>query len=115
MVLKVLSDIFIQAGESLSNGVDCTEGAIVRLTMSEFWTPANISFQISSDGDRYNNLVDTNGQEYVMTVVPGSAVVLGQYAAFLRAIAFLKIRSGTSSSPVLQGELRSFAIAIEVP
>jgi hypothetical protein len=115
MALKVISDIYIEEGESLSNGADCTEGAIVRLTMSEFWTPANISFQISSDGDKYNNRVDVNVQEYVMPVVPGSAVVLGQYAGFLRAIAFLKIRSGSSGNPVPQEERRSFAVAIEVP
>lgn len=114
MTLSIISGIRIEEGETLSSGADCTAGAIVRLTMSEFWTPANISFQISSDGDKYNNLVDTNGQEYVMPVVPGSAVVLGQFAGFLRAIAFLKIRSGTSDNPVPQEEAREFAIALEV-
>lgn len=115
MALKVLSDIYIEAGESLSNGVDCTEGQIVRLTMSEHWTPANISFQISSDGELYNNLVDRRGEELSMAVVPGSAVILSQFEEFLKAVAFLKIRSGTSTHPVPQEERRSFAVAIEVP
>jgi hypothetical protein len=115
MALEIVEDIFIEEGESLSSGADCTGGEIVRLTMSEHWTPANITFQISSDGKLYNDLVNVDGQEFTMPVVPGSAVVLGQYAAFLRAIAFLKIRSGTRQFPVPQEELRSFAIALEVP
>ena len=115
MVLKVMSDINIEAGESLSNGVDCTEGPLVRLTMSEFWTPANISFQISWDGERYNNLVGMNGEEKVMPVTPGSAVVLAQLGDALKAVQFLKIRSGTSTNPVPQEERRSFAVAIDVP
>ena len=115
MALKLANEIHIQTGESLSDGADCREGQIVRLTMSRLWTPANISFQISTDGDQYNDLVDTNGEEYVMPVVPGSAVVLGQYANFLRAIAFIKIRSGTSENPVEQEDLRSFSFALEVP
>ena len=115
MTLQVISDINIQAGESLSNGVDCTAGTLVRLTMSEFWTPANLSFQISSDGDKYNNLVNLNGEEYVMPVVPGSAVIVAQLGDALKAISFIKFRSGTSTNPVPQEERRQLAVAIDVP
>jgi hypothetical protein len=114
MTLKVISDIYIEAGESLSNGVDLTEGPLVRLTMSEHWTPANISFQISSDGELYNNLVGMDGQEKVMAVTAGSAVVLAQLGDALKAVQFLKIRSGTSTNPVPQEERRSFAVAIDL-
>ena len=78
------------------------------------WTPANLTFLISSDGEFYNDLVDTKGQAFQMPVVPGSAVVVGQFAEFLRAIAFLKFRSGTKENPVPQAALRDFAIAIDV-
>ena len=115
MPLHVISDIYIQAGESLSNGADCTAGTLVRLTMSEHWTPANLSFQISSDGELYNNLVNTNGEEYVMRVVPGSAVIVAQLGDALKAISFIKFRSGTSKDPVPQDERRSLAVAIDVP
>jgi hypothetical protein len=113
MPLQVLNGPFIQPSESLSDGIDCSAGAIVRLTMPGNWTPANLTFQISSDGAMYNNLVNTDGEEIQIRVVAGSAVVLAQFADYLRAIAFLKVRSGSSEHPVEQAELREFAVAIE--
>jgi hypothetical protein len=115
MPLQIIEGPDIEAGESLSNGVDCTAGEIVRITMSEFWTPANISFQISSNGELYNDLFDKDGNEIIMEVVPGTAVVLKGAGDWTKAYAFVKIRSGGRDSPVPQEERRQFAIAIEVP
>jgi hypothetical protein len=115
MTLKVLNGPFIEVAEALSDALDCSEGAIVRLTMPGGWTPANITFQISTDGAMFNNLVDRNGDEIQMAVVPNAAVVLSQFDEYLKAVTFLKIRSGTSEYPVSQDELREFAVAIEVP
>lgn len=115
MSLEVLNGPFIQEGESLSDGLDCTGGELVRITMPGQWTPANITFQISSDGQMYNNLVDRHGDEISIAVVAGSAVVVSQFGDYLKAVAFLKIRSGTSSHPVEQKELRQFAVAVEPP
>lgn len=113
-MLAVLNGPVIEAGESLSDGVDCSGGNIVRLTMPADWTGANITFAISSDGNGYNDLVGFDGQEVTIgPVVPGSAVVLAQFGEYLRAIAFLKIRSGTRSHPVVQKQRREFAVAIE--
>jgi hypothetical protein len=112
--LKVLNGPFIQPGESLSDGVDCTAGEIVRLTMPGAWTPANISFQISSNGEFYNDLFGMDGKEIIMDIEPASAVVL-KGRDWAKAYAFVKIRSGTRGFPVAQKELREFAIALEVP
>lgn len=115
MALEILNGPYIQAGESLSDGLDCTGGSIVRITMPAQWTPANLTFQISSDGTGYNDLVDRNGDDIMVVVVPGSALVVAQYGDFLKAVAFLKVRSGTRENPVPQAERRQFAIAIEPP
>jgi hypothetical protein len=115
VTLQIINGPIIQAGESLSEGIDCTGGNIVRLTMPAGWDNANITFQISSDGNGYNDLYNTDGEEVTLSVVTGSAVVLGQFGDYLKAIAFLKIRSGTRSHPVEQKAQRDFAIAIEVP
>jgi hypothetical protein len=115
MTLKVLNGPFIQPGESLSDGLDCTGGALARITMPGAWTPANLTFQISSDGAMYNDLVDRHGKEIQIAVVAGSAVVVAQFGDYLKAVAFLKVRSGTSSHPVPQAELREFAVAVEEP
>jgi len=114
MPLQVLNGPVIEAGESLSSGIDCTAGDIVRITTPASWTSANISFAISSDGNGYNDLFDTNGKEIVIPIVNNAAVVVGHLADDLRAVAFLKIRSGTRAHPVPQPERREFAIAVEV-
>ena len=115
MALQVLNGPIIPAGQSLSDGIDCTAGAIVRITMPAAWTPANISFAISSDGGFYNDLVGIDGKEVIIPVVPGTAVVLASFTEYLRAIAFLKLRSGSRFYPVVQPAQRDFAIAIETP
>jgi hypothetical protein len=115
MALSVLIGPTIQAGESLSNGLDCTGGNIVRLTMSEFWTSANLTFQISSDGELYNDLFKPDGEEVTLVVEPGAAVVVAQLGEYLKAIAYLKVRSGARHFPVEQEERREFAVTIEIP
>jgi len=113
MPLQVLNGPVIEAGESLSAGIDCSAGEIVRLTMPADWTPANISFQISSDGNGYNDLVNFHGEEVSIACRPGTAVVVSPLSDYLKAIAFLKIRSGPSSNPTPQASRREFAIAIQ--
>jgi len=56
-----------------------------------------------------------DGEEVMLPVEPGSAVVLAQFGDYLKAIAFLKIRSGSRDHPVEQEERREFAVAIETP
>ena len=61
--LSVLNTI-IPAGESLSNPIDCSGGNAVRITFPTSWTPGgNLTFQISTDGNGYNDLYDTSGNE----------------------------------------------------
>ncbi|WP_028164111.1 hypothetical protein [Bradyrhizobium elkanii] len=114
MALQVLNGPFIQPGESLSDAHDCTAGSIIRLTMPGVWTPANISFQISTDGALFNDLVDFDGDYVQVPIVAGSALVVAPLVDYLKAVAFLKIRSGTPDHPVPQADLREFAVAIEV-
>jgi hypothetical protein len=111
MALVVLNGPAIEAGESLSDALDCTGGRVVRLTMASQWNSAPITFQISSDGEGYNNLHHANGKEIVVEVVPGAAVLVS--ADMAAGLAFLKIRSGTSAAPVSQRDRRQFAVAIE--
>ncbi len=113
MALQVLNGPFIQPGESLSDALDCTSGDIVRLTMPGNWTPANITFQISTDGAMFNDLVGFDGNAVMIPVVAGSAVVVAPLSDYLKAVAFLKIRSGSRNHPVLQAELREFAVAVD--
>jgi hypothetical protein len=115
MTLQVLNGPFIQAGESLSDAVDCSPGELVRLTMPGAWSEAApLTFQISTDGVFYNDLFTLDGYEVTLpAVVPGAAVLVSHDVG--RAIAFIKFRSGTRAAPMPQQDLREFAVAIDVP
>jgi hypothetical protein len=112
MPLTVLNGPTIAAGESLSNGVDCTAGTIVRLTMPAAWGGGNITFAISSDGVFFNDLFDHDGNEFTMRVTPGAAIPLA-FDGLTRCMAHVKIRSGTRDHPIVQTAQRDFAIAIQ--
>jgi hypothetical protein len=111
--ITVLNGPTILAGQSLSDGIDCTGGTLVRITMpAPDWTPANMTFQFSSDGNGYNDLFNQYGQEVTLpNVPPGVGIVLD--ANWIGAVQFLKIRSGTRNHPVIQTGDRAFAVAIQ--
>ena len=113
MSLKVLDGPTIPHNESLSDGVDCSEGTIVRITVPQEFTEANLTFQTSSDGNLYNDLYDEKGEEIMVPAKPDTTIVVS--GAWVRSIGWLKLRSGTRDHPVNQTEDEVlFAIAIEV-
>jgi hypothetical protein len=110
MSLTVINGPAIAAGESLSDGVDLGGGQLVRITAAREWNGRNISFQISSDGNEYNDLYTADGNEVVIPCGAGRAIVID--AAWWKAIGFLKIRSGTVEAPDVQAERQEFAVAV---
>ena len=110
MTLTVINGPVIEAGESLSDAVDCSGGDAVRITMPAEWTGANLTFAISTDGNGFNDLFDLEGNEITIVVKPGAAVRIGrEWATFWN---FIKFRSGTRDHPVVQRERREFAITL---
>lgn len=99
----------IEAGDSLSDAIDCRSGEIVRIVMPADWTFALLTFQISSDGNSYNDLFTGKGAEVTIhDVKAGSAIVLNP-AWYGHGGGFLKFRSGTRDHPVVQKARREFA------
>ena len=91
----------IAASGNLSSQVDIGPGRLVGLIVPSAWTAANITFQVSADGGAtWNNLFTYLGAEF--TVVS----VVGQFNAIdptlLKGVVSIKVRSGTSGSPVTQ-------------
>ena len=109
MAIQVLNGPNISAGESLSDALDCSAGRIIKITMPKLWTFADITFQTSSDGVGFNDIMKPNGQEVSCTVFAGTAII-----GMDTVTGFLKIRSGTRDRPVVQPELREFAVALDV-
>jgi hypothetical protein len=113
MALVIIDGPTIPHNESLSEGVDCTGGAIVRITVPQEFTDANLTFQASSNGEMYNDLYDKEGREIELPVKADTTVIIDD--PWTRAIGWIKFRSGPRDSPVPQTETCKFAIAIEVP
>jgi hypothetical protein len=111
MPLTIVDGPTIAKGESLSEGIDCSAGEIVRITVPQEYTPANMTFQISTDGNFYNDLFDDHGDEITITAEPNSAVFIE--GRWVRAVAHIKLRSGSREHPVVQREDCKFAIAVD--
>ncbi len=95
MALAIVDGPTIPHGESLSDGADCTGGTIVRITVPQEFTPANLTFQVSSDGGSYNDLYAPNGNEVTLSVKPDTTIFLDE--RWTRSIGWIKFRSGRAS------------------
>jgi hypothetical protein len=122
MALKLVKGCIIPAGESLSNGVDCTGSTrTVRILIPPEWTLAPLTFQLSPFGTTYNDLyhVVTPGVAYsayeavVADPPPGCTLTLP--AGLGEGVSWVKVRSGTSGIPVPQPTACEFAFVLEVP
>ena len=113
MGLNIVDGPTIPLNESLSDGADVSGGTIVRITVPQEFTPANLTFQSSSNGDLYNDLYDAHGLEVTMVAKPDTTIIIA--APWARTLGWIKIRSGSRSAPVAQvkDEVK-FGIAVEV-
>lgn len=111
MALTWLNGPIIRAGESLSEGLDVSAGTLVRITMPKQWTDADLTFQISTDGDAYNDLYSYHEGEVRVPVTAGSALLLPP--DLMRGVGWTKFRSGSADSPREQPEQRNFAVTVE--
>jgi hypothetical protein len=72
--------------------------------------PNLMTFQVSSDGNLYNDLFDDQGHEIAITARPSSGIIIDR--SWARTVAFITLRSGTRAAPVKQKEDCKFAIAV---
>ena len=73
---------------------------VVGVEVPAAWTAAVLTFQSSHDGTTYQD-VHTESAEYSITALQGTNIGLNPDR--LDHALFIKVRSGTSSSPVAQG------------
>jgi len=109
MPLQILNGPIINAGESLSAGIDCSAGPIVKITMPGNFVGDTITFQTSSDGIMFNDIFQPDGTELMFRVIAGTGII-----GMRLSTGFVKFRSGTRERPVIQPALREFAVALEV-
>jgi len=110
--LTIVNGPIVLVGEALSEVLDCSAGQLMRITMPAAWDPAtNLTFQISTDGQFFNDLFDHLGNEVMIAVRPGTAVLIP--LDYMRSAVFIKFRSGRRDDPVPQNEQREFAVVLE--
>lgn len=101
----------ILSGASLSNPALVGDHVFIGLQMPAAWTAASLTFQTSyDDGVTWHDLYDDAGVE--VTLAP--ATPAGKYLAVspdpFGGLLWLKVRSGTSGSPVNQASNRALIL-----
>ena len=107
----------IPANEALSGGIDIGDAAFVGIEMPEGWAGTQITFQAKAKNkedvnndpalEDYDNVYDSAGNELVVTVAANRIVTDIPELSPLR---FIRIRSGTSGTPVNQNPAREIRI-----
>jgi hypothetical protein len=98
----------IANGESLSGAVDLDELVPVRIDMPATWTAASLTFQVSDDNSTFRNLYDATVEVRATSAAASVAIALDPI--LFAATRYIKVRSGTSGTPVSQGGARTVTI-----
>lgn len=106
----ITKDAVISSGQSLSAVVDIEQLNIAGFQMPSSWTTAKLTFQVSADDVTYVDAVDASGNELQVTV--SASKFVGVDLSALSGVRYLKVRSGTSSSPVNQAADRTISIVL---
>jgi hypothetical protein len=104
----------IANGESLSASIQ-VDGKITGIVMPAAWTTAALTFQHSIDDSTFYNITDEDGVERsISSTIMGNSVgelVTLDLIDWLPA-GYIKLRSGTSGTPVNQGADRTFGVIL---
>ncbi len=93
--------VTIASGASLSAATDLGPYRVFAIVMPASWTTANLTFQGSSDGINFFDLYDDTGTEVSVTATASKYIILTSPVKLL-GLRWLKVRSGTTGTPVNQ-------------
>ena len=95
---------------NLSNAVTIDESMLLGLVLPSSWTTADLTLQASADGTNFANVYDAAGTEVTIKAAASRYVTLDP--ASFAGMTAIKLRSGTSGSPVNQGGERSITVVV---
>jgi hypothetical protein len=103
----------ILAGQSLSDAFDASGALQLFIVTPAVWTSANVTFQASIDtGTNFFNLFGHLGPEIMLAMGDRlNAMTVVDITDFPKAV-FLKLRSGTRNSPVVQAQDAVFQVGV---
>ena len=120
MPIYALPGPIIPAGESMSNAVDCGGHQILRIVTPDGWDAAPLTFQLSPDGAKFNDLYHIDPTpagfipyEVIVPWIPDGAT-LGMPPQTGLKIFWIRFRSGTRTVPKVQSHERTFQIVMWV-
>ena len=105
-----LVSVTIPNAASVSDAIDLTDTAILGFVSPAAWTTAALNLEVSDDGSSWSSAYDAYGSQV------GSVATLNvasRYAVDMSALLpwrYVRFRSGTAASPVVQGADRAFKI-----
>jgi hypothetical protein len=110
--------VSIAAGATgLSGEIDLEGASLMAISMPAAWTPANITFQAASalaaNGGVYQDVYDDSGSEVVVTAAAAHIITVDLNALKLAALRYIKIRSGTTATPVDQTTPRTITLILK--
>lgn len=98
----------IANGESLSAAFYVGAGKLTSVQIPSSWTAATITFQGSLDGTNFFNVVDGDGNEVEYQADASRLIPIQPF----EGANWMKIRSGTSGTPVNQGAARTLNMLV---
>lgn len=112
LATPVVVIVTIKAGQSLSAPVVCPAGVVTRIWMPiSGWDGGLVSFQLSYDNITYYDLFNSDNKEMTYNMTVG-AVVYTKPTFPVASSMWIKVRSGSKSSPRIQTADRNFKIDI---
>lgn len=104
----------IAINASLSGEVDLEGFTLVSIIMPAAWTAANLTFQASDvTGGTFQDVYDDQGVEVTVQAAASRSIGIDLLAGALAGFRFIKIRSGTTGTPVNQAAARTLTLAVK--
>ena len=105
----------IASGASLSSVIDLTQAETVALIMPSAWDAANITLQASdSPTGTFRDVYDDGALEVAIFAAASRAIAIDSAALKIAALPYIKLRSGTTGTPVNQTAARNIVVLKKV-
>ena len=108
--IPTTTTVEIANGQSLSGAVNLSGFTLIGIDMPASWTAANLTLQASVDNSTWDNVFDSLGTEVTITAAASRFILLNP-ADFV-SVRYLRVRSGTSGTPVNQGGARNITLIV---
>ena len=110
-IFPITGTVTILNGASLSDSISLVNRHLIAIIMPSGWTAAALTFQFSTDNITFYNAFSLTANLTANTTAAAADQIINISSTdSFHGARYLKIRSGTSGSPVLQGADRVLTV-----